>query len=55
MNEATGTGRDRVTQTPEYKVTAVQVNLSNQPSEWQKEWEEREEENKRVAPMVAAE
>jgi formate dehydrogenase major subunit len=47
---------DWATNCPEYKVTAVQVTLSNQPSEWQKEWEEREEENKRIGSgMVAAE
>jgi formate dehydrogenase major subunit len=47
---------DWATNCPEYKVTAVQVTLSNQPSDWQKEWEEREEENKRIAAkMVAAE
>ncbi|WP_395689024.1 formate dehydrogenase subunit alpha [Aestuariivirga sp.] len=47
---------DWATNCPEYKVTAVQVTLSNQPSDWQKEWEEREEENKRIASgMVAAE
>ncbi|MEO9167320.1 MAG: formate dehydrogenase subunit alpha [Aestuariivirga sp.] len=40
---------DWATSCPEYKVTAVQVNPSNRPSEWQKEWEEREEHNKRVA------
>src|SRR4029079_7844913 len=46
---------DWATNCPEYKVTAVQVSLSNQPSEWQKEWEERENENKRVAvkPLIA--
>jgi formate dehydrogenase major subunit len=48
---------DWATNCPEYKVTAVQVTLSNQPSDWQKEWEEREEENKNIAvkPLVAAE
>ena len=48
---------DWATNCPEYKVTAVQVTLSNRPSDWQKEWEEREEENKRIAvkPLVAAE
>ncbi len=40
---------DWATNCPEYKVTAVQVRPSNQPSEWQKDWETREEENKRVA------
>ena len=39
---------DWATNCPEYKVTAVQVTLSNQPSEWQKEWENREDENKRI-------
>ena len=48
---------DWATSCPEYKVTAVQVNRSNQPSDWQKEWEVRESEHKRVAvqPMIAAE
>ncbi len=40
---------DWATNCPEYKVTAVQVNPSNQLSEWQKEWEGREDMNKRVA------
>ncbi len=40
---------DWATNCPEYKVTAVQVTLSNQQSEWQEEWEARERENKRVA------
>ena len=45
---------DWATNCPEYKVTAVQVTVSNQPSEWQEEWEERESDHKRVA-VVAAE
>jgi formate dehydrogenase major subunit len=40
---------DWATNCPEYKVTAVQATLSNQPSNWQEEWEEREETNKRIA------
>ncbi len=40
---------DWATNCPEYKVTAVQVTLSNQQSDWQKEWEVREDENKRIA------
>jgi formate dehydrogenase major subunit len=40
---------DWATNCPEYKVTAVQVTVSNQPSDWQKDWESREDENKRVA------
>jgi formate dehydrogenase major subunit len=56
-NVITTENSDWATNCPEYKVTAVQVSLSNQPSEWQKEWEERENENKRVAakPLIAAE
>jgi formate dehydrogenase major subunit len=48
---------DWATNCPEYKVTAVQVTLSNQQSDWQKDWEIREDENKRIAakPLVAAE
>jgi formate dehydrogenase major subunit len=40
---------DWATNCPEYKVTAVQVTKSNRPSDWQDEWETREEENKRIA------
>jgi formate dehydrogenase major subunit len=48
---------DWATNCPEYKVTAVQVTLSNRQSDWQEEWEQREQENKRIAvtPLVAAE
>ena len=48
---------DWATNCPEYKVTAVQVTLSNQQSDWQKDWEIREDENKRIEskPLVAAE
>ena len=48
---------DWATNCPEYKVTAVQVTLSNMQSDWQKGWGTREEENKRIAvkPLVAAE
>ena len=48
---------DWATNCPEYKVTAVQITVSNQPSDWTKEWQEREGENKRIAvrPLVAAE
>jgi formate dehydrogenase major subunit len=48
---------DWATNCPEYKVTAVQVTLSNRPSDWQEEWAEREHENKRIAAasLVAAE
>ena len=56
-NVITTENSDWATNCPEYKVTAVQVTPSNQPSEWQNEWEERERENKRIGdkPLVAAE
>jgi formate dehydrogenase major subunit len=55
-NVITTENSDWATNCPEYKVTAVQVNPSNQPAEWQTEWEERDRENKRIAkPLVAAE
>jgi len=55
-NVITTENSDWATNCPEYKVTAVQVTPSNQPSEWQDEWEERERENKRIEkPLIAAE
>jgi formate dehydrogenase major subunit len=56
-NVITTENSDWATNCPEYKVTAVQVMPSNQPSEWQTEWEERERQNKRIAKatLVAAE
>ncbi len=48
-NVITTENSDWATNCPEYKVTAVQVTKSNQPSDWQEEWENREEENKRIA------
>ena len=56
-NVITTDNSDWATNCPEYKVTAVQVSLSNQPSDWQTEWEGREKDNKKVAaqPLVAAE
>ena len=56
-NVITTENSDWATNCPEYKVTAVQVTPSNQPAEWQTEWEERERENKRIAEktLVAAE
>ncbi len=43
---------DWATNCPEYKVTAVQVSRSNQPSEWQKEFIANERERKRIASDV---
>ena len=56
-NVVTTENSDWATNCPEYKVTAVQVTLSNQQSDWQKDWEIREDENKRIEakPLVAAE
>ena len=49
-NVITTENSDWATNCPEYKVTAVQVTTSNHQSDWQSEWEERERENKRIAP-----
>ena len=43
---------DWATNCPEYKVTAVQVSKSNQPSEWQKEFIVNDRERKRIASDV---
>ena len=48
-NVITTDNSDWATNCPEYKVTAVQVTVSNHPSEWQEEWQEREVENKRIS------
>jgi formate dehydrogenase major subunit len=48
-NVITTDNSDWATNCPEYKVTAVQVTMSNQPSDWQEEWEAREGVNKRIA------
>ncbi|MEQ1695708.1 MAG: formate dehydrogenase subunit alpha [Hyphomicrobiaceae bacterium] len=57
-NVITTDNSDWATNCPEYKVTAVEVALSNGPSDWQNEWEEREFTNKRIGentPLEAAE
>ena len=48
-NVITTDNSDWATNCPKYKVTAVQVNVSNAPSDWQEEWEAREVENKRIS------
>jgi formate dehydrogenase major subunit len=48
-NVITTENSDWATNCPEYKVTAVQVTKSNRPSDWQDEWEVREDTNKRIA------
>ena len=47
-NVITTENSDWATNCPEYKVTAVQVTVSNHPSEWQEELAERNVENKRI-------
>ncbi|MDE1883304.1 MAG: formate dehydrogenase subunit alpha, partial [Rhodospirillales bacterium] len=46
---------DWATNCPEYKVTAVQVSLSNGPTEWQTEYNAHSEQARRIVPPVAAE
>ncbi|MBK1622119.1 formate dehydrogenase subunit alpha [Afifella marina] len=45
---------DWATNCPEYKVTAVQVALSNGPSDWQQEYEEQARQARRIAPAMEA-
>jgi formate dehydrogenase major subunit len=46
---------DWATNCPEYKVTAVQISLSNGPSDWQKDYQAHSDLSRRIAPAVAAE
>ena len=46
---------DWATNCPEYKVTAVQVALSNGPSGWQEDYAEHNRQSRRIAPIEAAE
>ncbi len=45
---------DWATNCPEYKVTAVQISPSNGPSEWQKAYDERARQSRRIATVVEA-
>ena len=54
-NVITTDNSDWATNCPEFKVTAVQVTVSNHPSEWQEEWGVREIENKRIGKEKALE
>lgn len=45
---------DWATNCPEYKVTAVQVSVSNGPSEWQVEYDRQAEQARRIKPRVDA-
>ncbi|MBB6125147.1 formate dehydrogenase subunit alpha [Sphingobium subterraneum] len=46
---------DWATNCPEYKVTAVQVGLSNGPSDWQERYEEQARRSRRIVQAEAAE
>jgi len=46
---------DWATNCPEYKVTAVQVGLSNGPSDWQEHYEAQAKQSRRIETVVAAE
>jgi formate dehydrogenase major subunit len=46
---------DWATNCPEYKVTAVQIGLSNGPSEWQEDYEEQARHSRRIVHVEAAE
>jgi len=46
---------DWATNCPEYKVTAVQISLSNGPTPWQEEYERFSKETRRIVPAEAAE
>ena len=46
---------DWATNCPEYKVTAVQVGLSNGPSNWQEDYTAHARMSRRIAPVEAAE
>ena len=46
---------DWATNCPEYKVTAVQVRLTNQPSEWQEDYGSFLQSSRRVKAVAPAE
>ncbi|NIJ36055.1 formate dehydrogenase major subunit [Sphingopyxis panaciterrae] len=46
---------DWATNCPEYKVTAVQVGLSNGPSDWQEDYAEQARQSRRIMTVEAAE
>ncbi|HQT46686.1 MAG: formate dehydrogenase subunit alpha [Acidocella sp. 20-63-7] len=46
---------DWATNCPEYKVTAVQISLSNGPSEWQVKYQDHNAKARQIAPKAAAE
>jgi len=46
---------DWATSCPEYKVTAVEVRLTNKRSDWQERYPEFSDERRHIAPVEAAE
>jgi formate dehydrogenase major subunit len=44
---------DWATNCPEYKVTAVQISLSNGPSDWQTQYQAHSDQSRRIAPLAA--
>ncbi|WP_159715425.1 formate dehydrogenase subunit alpha [Geminicoccus flavidas] len=52
-NVVTTENSDWATNCPEYKVTAVEVRLTNQPSRWQEEYEQFREAARQIAAVAA--
>jgi formate dehydrogenase major subunit len=52
-NVVTTDNSDWATNCPEYKVTAVEVRLTNQPSRWQEEYEQFRENTRKIAAIAA--
>ncbi len=44
---------DWATNCPEYKVTAVEIRLTNRTSQWQRDYAEHSEKSRRIAPVAA--
>jgi formate dehydrogenase major subunit len=55
VNVVTTDFSDWATNCPEYKVTAVQVRLTNRPSEWQEQYRRDSTDLRRIETVSAAE
>ena len=53
-NVVTTDNSDWATNCPEYKVTAVQISVSNGPTEWQQQYRELTEQSRRIASEIDA-
>ncbi|MCX7899515.1 MAG: formate dehydrogenase subunit alpha, partial [Methylocystis sp.] len=53
-NVVTTDNSDWATNCPEYKVTAVQVSVSNGPTEWQEKYRELTAQSRRIASTIDA-